>query len=117
MGRATNTPEQFLPLKPLVFHALLALEPEELHGYGIKKAVAVRTDGAIDLKPGTLYRLLARLLKQGLISETDGPADDASTDERRRYYRMTDLGREVLKAEAVRLARLLGDEQVQGLLG
>ena len=64
-------PTDFLPLKPLEFHALLALADEELHGYGIKKSMAQRTDGAIDPEPGTLYRLMARLLKQGLISESE----------------------------------------------
>ncbi len=107
----------FLPLKPLVFHALLALDQKPLHGYGIKKSVAERTGGSIDLEPGTLYRLMARLLKQGLIGETDEVADEGHSDERRRYYLISDLGREVLKAEAMRLERLLRDEQVQGLLG
>lgn len=105
----------FSPLKPLVFHALLALKAQESHGYGIKKAVAKRTSGAIDLEPGTLYRLMARLLKQGLIDESERRPSPESDDERRRYYRITPLGRQVLAAEAARMAELLDDKSVQAL--
>lgn len=108
--------ESFLPLKPLVFHALLVLDAGECHGYGIKKSVAQRTSGRIDLEPGTLYRLVARLLAQGLIEESDdrpGPAED---DERRRYYRITPLGHRVLAAEAARLASLVDDDGVRALV-
>jgi DNA-binding PadR family transcriptional regulator len=108
-------PISFLPLKPLVFHALLALKDQESHGYGIKKAVAERTNGTTDLEPGTLYRLMARLLKQGLIQESDRRPAPESDDERRRYYRITPLGRQVLAAEAARMAELLDDKSVQAL--
>ena len=105
----------YLPLKPLVFHALLALKEQELHGYGIKKSVAGRSGGAIDLEPGTLYRLMARLLKQGLIDESDRRPAPESDDERRRYYAITKLGRQVLAAEAARMADLLSDDSVRAL--
>ena len=109
-------PDTYLPLKPLVFHALLALKDQERHGYGIKKSVAERSGGAIDLEPGTLYRLMARLLKQGLIGESDRRPVPEADDERRRYYRITDLGRKVLAAEAARMADLLKDDAVRALV-
>jgi DNA-binding PadR family transcriptional regulator len=105
----------YLPLKPLVFHALLALKEQELHGYGIKKSVSDRSGGAIDLEPGTLYRLMARLLKQGLIEESDRRPSPENDDERRRYYRISVLGRQVLAAEAARMAELLSDDSVRAL--
>ncbi len=108
-------PTTFLPLKPLVFHALLALREQDLHGYGIKKSVAGRSAGAIDLEPGTLYRLMARLLKQGLLEESDRRPAPEADDERRRYYRITVLGRQVLAAEAARMADLLSDDSVRAL--
>ena len=111
-----TNPDRFLPLKPLVFHALLALKEVERHGYGIKKEVAARTGGTIDLEPGTLYRLMARLLKQGLIEESDRRPSPDSDDERRRYYRITPLGKDVLAAEARRMQLLLADEAVQDLV-
>jgi len=109
-------PNSYLPLKPLVFHALLALKDAEGHGYAIKKTVAARTGGAIDLEPGTLYRLMARLLKRGLIEESDHRPAPEADDERRRYYRITPLGRDVLAAEARRMQLLLADEAVQDLV-
>jgi DNA-binding PadR family transcriptional regulator len=111
----TREPDAFLPLKPLVFHALLVLDEGEAHGYAIKKAVAGRTAGRIDLEPGTLYRLLARLLGQGLIEESEDRPDPDEDDERRRYYRITPLGHRVLAAEAARLAGLVDDEGVRAL--
>lgn len=108
-------PTSYLPLKPLVFHALLALSEHELHGYGIKKSILDRSRGAIDLEPGTLYRLMARLLKQGLTEESDRRPAPEADDERRRYYRISRLGRQVLAAEAARLAELLNDDSVRSL--
>ena len=95
--------ERFLPLTPVVFEIALSLAAGERHGYEIMQDVERRTDGAIVLHPGTLYRALGRLLDQGLIEELDErPA--AGTDERRRYYRLTALGQAVSRAEVERLA-------------
>jgi DNA-binding PadR family transcriptional regulator len=95
--------ERFLPLTPVVFEIALALAAGERHGYEIMQDVERRTDGAIVLHPGTLYRALGRLLDQGLIEELDErPA--AEDDERRRYYRLTALGHGVARAEVERLA-------------
>jgi DNA-binding PadR family transcriptional regulator len=93
---------RFLPLTPVVFEVLLALAAAERHGYTIMQEVERRTDGRIVLHPGTLYRALGRLLDTGLIEELDERPDE--DDERRRYYRLTPLGRAVARAEADRLA-------------
>jgi DNA-binding PadR family transcriptional regulator len=95
--------ERFLPLTPVVFEIALSLAAGERHGYEIMQDVERRTNGAIVLHPGTLYRALGRLLDQGLIEELDERAA-AETDERRRYYRLTPLGNAVARAEVERLA-------------
>src|SRR5258707_15708416 len=92
-----------LPLLPATFHILRALADEDRHGYAIIQDIAARTDGALKLSAGTLYRSIQRMLEDGLIvepRERPAPADD---DERRRYYRIAPLGRSVAKAEARRL--------------
>jgi DNA-binding PadR family transcriptional regulator len=100
----TPTPQSLLPLTPPVFHILLALAEEERHGYGIMQDVAWQTNDALQLGPGTLYGCLKRMLAAGLVEESDERPDPAMDDERRRYYRMTALGRRVVRAEAERLA-------------
>ena len=95
---------RFLPLTSVVFEILLALAAGERHGYEIMQDVERRTDGRIALHPGTLYRALGRLLDQGLLEELEErPASDRD-DERRRYYRLSALGRAVARAEVERLA-------------
>ena len=89
---------------PPVFHILLALADEERHGYGIMQDVARQTGDALQLGPGTLYGCLKRMLAAGLVEESDERRDPALDDERRRYYRMTALGKRVVRAEAQRLA-------------
>ena len=116
MTESNPEPESFLPLSPAVFHILLALADEERHGYGIMQEVKFRTDGQVRLVPGTLYGAIKRLLKQGLIEETDERPDPALNEERRRYYRMTEFGQRVLSAEAARLARLVEQAQAKQLL-
>jgi DNA-binding PadR family transcriptional regulator len=96
--------QDLLPLTPPVFHILLALAAEERHGYGIMQDVAQQTDGALQLGPGTLYGCLKRMLAAGLVEESDERPDPALDDERRRYYRMTVLGKRMARAEAQRLA-------------
>jgi DNA-binding PadR family transcriptional regulator len=97
-------PQSLLPLTPPVFHILLALAEEERHGYGIMQDVAWQTNDALQLGPGTLYGCLKRMLAAGLVEESDERPDPAMDDERRRYYRMTALGRRVVRVEAERLA-------------
>jgi DNA-binding PadR family transcriptional regulator len=96
-----------MSLRSIEFHVLLALAGEERHGYAILQEVAQLTDGEIQLEPGTLYRALHRMLKDGWIAESSRrPASDAD-DERRKYYRLTALGRRLATAEADRLLRLV----------
>lgn len=93
----------FLPLTPLVFQVLVALADEPRHGYAIIGEVDTQTDGLIRLRTGTLYVLLQRLQQQRLIEGAERGVRAQDDDERRRYYRLTALGRAVLKAETVRL--------------
>jgi DNA-binding PadR family transcriptional regulator len=96
--------QELLPLTPPVFHILLALAGEERHGYGIMQDVAQQTGGALQLGPGTLYGCLKRMLAAGLVEESEERPDPALDDERRRYYRMTAVGKRTVRAEAQRLA-------------
>ena len=99
-------PEAMLPLTPLSFHILLALADDDRHGYGIIKEVRERTTGEMTPGAGTLYAAVQRMLDDGLITETsDRPA--TGDDERRRYYRLSAFGRQVARAEALRLARAI----------
>ena len=101
---ASQTPHVPSPLSPPVFHILLALADEERHGYGIMQDVARQTGNALQMGPGTLYGCLKRMLAAGLVEECDERPDPALDDERRRYYRMTRLGKRVVRAETERLA-------------
>ena len=103
MTRA-KTPQDLLPLTPPVFHILLALSEGERHGYAIMQEVAADTGGSLQLGPGTLYGCLKRMLSARLVEESDERPDPDLDDERRRYYRITDLGARTLRAEAERLA-------------
>jgi DNA-binding PadR family transcriptional regulator len=103
----TKTPEDpqaLLPLPPVTFHILASLADGDRHGYAIIQDVAARTDGALRIQAGTLYRSIQRMLEQGLVSEVPGADED---DERRRVYRLTPFGRAVAKAEARRLAQMV----------
>ena len=105
-----------MPLRPIEFHVLLALAGEERHGYAILQEVAAMTDGELQPEPGTLYRALHRMLKDGWVVESARrPAADLD-DERRRYYRLTPVGRRVASAEAERLSRLVAVARAHRLL-
>lgn len=116
MKHTQHDPEGMLPLTPAVFHILLALADGERHGYGIMQEVAARTDGKLRMGPGTLYGSIKRMLADGLIAESGERPDPALDDERRRYYRLTDLGLRVAQAEARRLAQLVRVAQIKQLL-
>src|SRR5882762_1942241 len=90
-----KVPEPSQPLTPAMFHVLLALAGDDLHGYAILKEVELRTGGKVRLSTGTLYGLIKRLLADGLINELRARPAGADDDERRRYYRLTNLGRQV----------------------
>lgn len=93
--------DDFVPLSPAMLHILLALAGESLHGYGIMQEVLRQTESRYKLGPGTLYDNLQRLMKQKLVEEVAGGPEDENS--RRRYYRLTSLGRGVLAAEVTRL--------------
>jgi DNA-binding PadR family transcriptional regulator len=110
------TPESFLPLHRDTFQILVSLADRDRHGYSVMQDVAERTDGAQRLSPSSLYASIKRLLEQGLIEELAERPDPEHDDQRRRYYRLTRLGRQVAVAEATRLERVLADARATGLL-
>lgn len=116
MTNIAPDPESLLPLTPAVFYILLALSDDERHGYGIMQEVERLTQGKIRLGPGTLYGAIKRLLAKDLIEETyERPAPELN-NERRRYYRLTDFGQKVAKAEAERLMQLVSLARAKHLL-
>ncbi len=108
--------EQLLPLTAPVFHILMSLADDERHGYGIMQEVARQTNNTLQLGPGTLYGCLNRMVATGLVEESDERPDPALDDERRRYFRMTDFGRRVVRAEAKRLANSVRIARAKHLL-
>jgi DNA-binding PadR family transcriptional regulator len=94
-------PSEFLPLSPATLHILLSLAGEDLHGYAIMQEVARQSEGRYKLGPGTLYDNLQKLMSRKLVQEVNRPSVD--DDPRRRYYRLTSLGRGVLSSEIARL--------------
>src|SRR5712671_6873648 len=109
-------PDSFLPLPGAVFHILIALADRDRHGYSIMQDVVVRTEGKVQLSAGTLYSSIRRMLEQGLIEELTESPDPSSTDERRRYYRLTRFGTRVAAAEVARLNALLQQARATGLV-
>lgn len=116
MAKDKSDPDSLLPLRPSVFHILLALSDGDLHGYGIMQEVAEHSDGKIKLGPGTLYGAIKRLLGERLIVEADERPDPELDDERRRYYRLTDFGQQVLKAEVRRISKMVSVAQSKRLI-
>ena len=116
MNAHEHDPERLLPLTPAVFHILLALADGERHGYAIMKNVTETTAGQIRLGPGTLYGTIKRLIEGRLIEESDERPDLELDDERRRYYRLTDFGGHVAKAEVQRLSRMVNLAQAKKLV-
>ena len=107
MGGSKSEVVMLLPLQPATFHILISVAEEDRHGYGIIQDIAERTGGALRLSPGTLYRSIQRMLELGLLVETQDRPDPELDDERRRYYRITPLGRMAARAEAERMAQLV----------
>lgn len=99
--------QKFLPLKTQWFHIMLSLAGGEQHGYGIMQEVLNRTTGRVRLWPATLYGSIKRLIEAELIEESDERPAPELDDARRRYYRLTAFGREVLDAECERLQELV----------
>ena len=100
-------PQKFIPLKTHWFHIMLSLAGGEQHGYGIMQEVLNRTTGKVRLWPATLYGSVKRLIEAELIEESDKRPAPELDDARRRYYRLTPVGRRVLDAECERLQELV----------
>ena len=98
----SGTPLDFLPVPPHDFHVLLMLADGPRHAYGLATAMEL-PEGGVRLELGSLYRVLARLTSTGLIAEDAGAGSDGGHEARRRYYRLTPLGRRVAEAETARL--------------
>ena len=116
MTNATN-PHEHLPLSSAVLHILLALAEGEQHGYAIMQQTTTLSDGKLRLGPGTLYRSIKKLLTDGLIEESTQRPDPTLDDERRRYYRLTPFGQQVLAIEIERLSHLVSVAQKRGFNG
>jgi DNA-binding PadR family transcriptional regulator len=116
MARHSRKPDDLLPLTPGMFHVLIALADGEKHGYAIIKEVARRTGGDVALSAGTLYTIVRRFVQEGVIAESSERPDPALDDERRRYYRLTDFGRDVARAEGRRMETALGMARAKNLI-
>src|SRR5215218_7190362 len=115
MGYQKRGPDEYLPLTPAMLDIVVALADDELHGYAIMQEVRRRTGGRKRLAPGTLYRSLRQMHERGLVSESEERPEADLDDGRRRYYRLTDLGRKVAVAEIERLEGLVRAARSKGL--
>lgn len=124
----TMDPGSHIPLNPRDYLVLFALTDGVRHGYGLVKEIEAQSDGRVRIDPANLYRTLKRMIATGLVEEADAPpADDGDPGrERRRYYRISELGDEVVRLEAARLAeltaaarsrRILTGREVEGRAG
>ncbi|HTA43085.1 MAG TPA: PadR family transcriptional regulator [Bryobacteraceae bacterium] len=100
-----------MTLSPATLHILVALAGEDRHGYGIMLEVKRQSEGQFKLGPGTLYDNLQKLMERGMVEETKAPSQNE--DPRRRYYRLTRLGRSALSAEIARLENVVRRAKVQ----
>ncbi len=115
----TKNPEvvrSFLPLRPVQFHILISLGEGDRHGYGIIRDTEKRSGGEVRLEMGTLYRALHRMLGAGLVEESDQRPAPELDDQRRRYYRITELGRLVARGEVARMEALVKVAHGTGLV-
>ena len=107
MAKNDEIVQEQLPLPPPIFHMLLALCEGERHGYALKREILRRTGGKLNLGAGALYGSIARMVERGLVEESAARPDLHLDDERRRYYRITPLGRRVVHAEVLRMRDLV----------
>ncbi len=107
---------QHLPLKPVDLLVLMVLVEGDLHGYGIVKQIQKRSSGQVRLLPGNLYGVIRRMIELGWLAECERRAVDEEGDQRRRYYRITEFGRQVAAAEASRLRQVVRDAEVYKLI-
>ncbi len=107
-------PRKFMPLSMLSLHVLLSVGERPAHGYAIGQEVERRSGGALNPTTGALYQALKRLRDDGLLARADEETEQA-TDNRRRYFRLTELGRKVVALEAKRLDQLVGEARAKNL--
>jgi DNA-binding PadR family transcriptional regulator len=123
VGTSNDRVEEQLPLSPVDLQILLVLTAGDLHGYGLMKAVEEQSAGRVRLEVGSLYRVIKRLLGNGLIEESDEAPPQAETaspsrgPKPRRFYKVSELGREVTAAEASRLVEVVEAARAQSLIG
>ena len=108
-------PGDFLPMNPRDYLVLFSLTAGERHGYGIVKEVESQSAGAVRMDPSNLYRSVKRLMKLGLVAESELQQDQDS-DERRRFYSLTPLGTAAVEAEARRLSQLTDAAKARKLI-
>ena len=116
MGETASGPQKSISLTPAAFHIMLVLVDGENHGYAIMREVAEHSGGKMRLGPGSLYGTIKRMLADSWIEELDERPDPQLDDERRRYYRLTGLGRKLVRAEAERLEQLVNIARGKRLL-
>ena len=116
MSEKKSSIDNYLPLTPAVFQILLALYMGEQHGYRIMQSVYENSGGKFRMGPGTLYGTIKRMLAIGLIEEAGERPDPSLDDERRRYYRLTEIGHKVVRAETERLSILVSFAKAQNLI-
>ncbi len=104
-------PDDYLPLAPATLHILLSLAGEPMHGYGIMQEVLRQSGSRYNLGPGTLYDNLQRLMKQRMVEEVAGRPEEEQS--RRRYYRLSSLGRDVLSREIARLKEVVQEGSIR----
>lgn len=112
MPQSSESPAS--PVRPAVYHILLALQAGEVHGLGIADRIEAASEGAVELGPGTLYRSLSEMTEAGLIVPVPAPEPDA--DPRRKYYGITAAGSDLLRRETARLRRLVKTAEARGVL-
>jgi len=117
MEQKNRNPDTVLPLKPVDYLVLLVLAEQERHGYGIVQDIEKRSEGQLRLEPGNLYRTIRRLMRDGLLQESDRRPAPESDDERRRYYRLTPFGLKAAAAETARLKQLVRFAETRSLAG
>ena len=115
MTHTADDVQALLPLPPATFHILIALADGERHGYAIIQDIEARTDFALRMSAGTLYRSIQRLVEQGVIVESAKRPARLLDDERRRYYRLTPFGADVARAEMARLEQMVRFARTAGL--
>jgi DNA-binding PadR family transcriptional regulator len=115
-SRLLPSPQDLLPLTPAVFHILLALADGEKHGYAIMQEVGESAGGSVRMGPGTLYGSLSRMVEAGLVEESERDEPTGARGNRRRYYRLCELGRRVLELESARLAEAVRRARAKKIL-